>query len=145
MPHLTLPLAAVGCGLEVYIGVSNARRAALTAAKQQVPALVRARMIVDTGASGTVVDEKVLKSLALTPTGTTQILTPSTKGTPVTCPTYDVLLAVDHAKYPLVLGTVPVVGGDFSGQGIEGLIGRDVLQECLLVYDGVAGTFALAF
>ena len=145
MPHLTLPLAAAGCGLEVYVGVSDARRAALLAAKQPVPPPVRARMIVDTGASGTVIAESILHSLALTPTGTAEILTPSTRGTPVTCDTYDVLLAIEHAKYPLILGTAPIIASDFSGQAIDGLIGRDVLQECLFIYDGVSGTFSLAF
>lgn len=145
MPHLTLPLTAIGCGLDVQVGISEPRRLALQAAGRPIPPHARVEMIIDTGASCTVIEESVLQSLGLTPTGTTQILTPSTQGTPMSCPIYDVLLGVHHAKYSLMLGTVPVVASDFRGQGIQGLIGRDVLQECLFVYDGAAGTFTLAF
>jgi len=145
MPHLTLPISSAGCSLDVYVGGSDPRRDALRVANLAIPPLIAARMIIDTGASCTAIQETILKSLGLTPTGTSQILTPSSKGAPITCATYDVLLSVYHEKHPLVLGTVAVIGSDFSGQGIDGLIGRDVLQECLMIYDGTAGTFSLAF
>jgi predicted aspartyl protease len=145
MPHLTFPITAAGCELDVYVGVSKEREEALKKATQTVPPLSKIRMIVDTGATGTAIDESVLKSLGLTPTGTTQILTPSTKGTPVVCATYDILLAVYHAKFPLVQTTLPVIASDFTGQTIQGLIGCDVLRECLLVLDGASGQFTLAF
>jgi hypothetical protein len=43
------------------------------------------------------------------------------------------------------LGTVPVTGNNFTGQGIQGLIGLDVLSLCLFWVDGVAGKFTIAF
>jgi len=41
--------------------------------------------------------------------------------------------------------TLPVMAGDFRMQNIQGLLGRDVLAHCLLVYDGAGDTFSLAF
>ncbi len=102
-------------------------------------------MILDTGATATVVDEKVLQRLGLTPTGIMQILTPSTKGVPHSCATYDVMLGIYHAQHPMIENTFPVIGSDFSGQSIQGLVGCDFLSRCLMVYDGVAKTFTLAF
>jgi len=33
----------------------------------------------------------------------------------------------------------------FSGQRIDGLLGRDVLAACLLIYDGPGQSFTLSF
>ncbi|HZL35223.1 MAG TPA: retropepsin-like aspartic protease [Tepidisphaeraceae bacterium] len=110
-----------------------------------IPNVIQSRLILDTGATTTLIDESVLKSLGLTPTGTAQILTPSTGGTAITCPMYDVFLGINHPNHALSLGTIPVIGSDFTGQGIQGLVGCDVLKGCLLIYDGVSATFTLAF
>jgi hypothetical protein len=121
------------------------RSDALKAAGQAIPEYQGIRMIVDTGATVSVVEETILQKLGLSPTGMTQILTPSTKGAPFTCATYDILLAIYHAKYPLLHTTFPVIGSDFTGQGIHGLIGCDILSQCLFQFDGVGNTFNLAF
>ena len=59
--------------------------------------------------------------------------------------TYDVSLMLLHPKLTLTLGNVPVGESQLSVQGIQALIGRDVLQNCLFVYDGQSGLFSLAF
>jgi hypothetical protein len=41
--------------------------------------------------------------------------------------------------------TTPVVEANLAHQGFEALIGRDVLAQGLLVYDGKAGNLSLAF
>jgi len=42
--------------------------------------------------------------------------------------------------------TIPVVATDLLVQhGFHALIGRDVLGECVLVYNGSMGLFTLAF
>jgi len=101
--------------------------------------------MIDTGASGTAIDENAIKPLGLTPTGSTQIHTPSTRGTAATCPTYDVAVGIYHSVSPLLIATVPVIASDFTGMGFDALVGRDVLQRCLFLYDGVAGTFTIGF
>jgi hypothetical protein len=50
-----------------------------------------------------------------------------------------------HPTSQFTLDTVSVMEAALEGQGIQALIGRDILKNCLFVYDGKAGTFALAF
>jgi predicted aspartyl protease len=145
MPHLTNPFSA-GCPIiELYVTVSAYRQTALIAANQPVPPWQTARAVIDTGASGTCIDPGILKPLNLTPTGTIAIQTPSTSGSTHQCLQYDVMLGIYHSTSSKILGTVPVIATDLASQGIQALIGRDVLSSCLLIYDGIAETFSLAF
>jgi hypothetical protein len=41
--------------------------------------------------------------------------------------------------------TLPVIECDFSTQGFQALIGRDILRHCIFVCDGPADTFRLEF
>lgn len=57
-----------------------------------------------------------------------------------------------HASYsvrqtlptPLMV-TLPVIECDFSTQGFQALIGRDVLHHCVFVFEGPTDTFRLEF
>jgi len=47
---------------------------------------------------------------------------------------------------PLFISNLPVVCAELlHAQGFHVLVGRDILSECLLVYDGVNGFFSLAY
>ena len=39
----------------------------------------------------------------------------------------------------------PVIASVLSVQGIEALVGRDILDRCLLIYNGSEGRFTFAF
>lgn len=145
MPHLTVSFSSSGPLIDLSVGVSAQRRGALEKAGVQVPPFQRARALIDTGASATCIDPAILKPLGLTPTGTIHIHTPSTSGKPYICEQFDVGLGIDHPKDPMVLLTVPVIATELAAQGISALIGRDVLASCLLIYNGVEGTFTLGF
>lgn len=148
MPHLTLNLSPAGAVLDVHVGVSQARRNALTAANQPVPTAVPTRALIDTGASCTCIDQSILNQLGLSPTGTALIHTPSTGAAPQTANQFDIsLLIVFGTPLRLLYGnhTIPVVESDLSTQGIDALIGRDILAASLLVYDGETGLFTLSF
>ncbi len=74
--------------------------------------------------------------------------TPSTAGVPVQCNQYDVSAYIpDNGSSGggFYIGALPVVEASFAGQGIEGLIGRDIIDRCTLVYNGSAGMFTLAY
>jgi hypothetical protein len=145
MPHFTLPITPEGAVISLQIGLSAPRIAALQKTNAPVPQAVVLRCLIDTGASGTCVDAAALAPLGLTPTGTTLISTPSTGQTPHQCLTYDVGIMFAHQDGYRLFGTIAVVATDFSVQSIDGLLGRDVLGSCLLVYDGTAKTFSIAF
>lgn len=145
MPHLTLQITPLGPVMDVLVGVSRPRAAALTQAGQPIPNPVAVRGLVDTGASCTCIDPGVLTSLNLTPTGSQPVHTPSTQGTPVNQLQYDVSLILPHPGISYSFHSLAVIQSQLAVQGIQGLIGRDVLDRCLLVYDGPLGAFTLAF
>jgi hypothetical protein len=37
------------------------------------------------------------------------------------------------------------MAADLSVQGIDALIGRDVLRDCIFIYNGSVGLFTIAF
>jgi hypothetical protein len=106
---------------------------------------VVARLLVDTGASNTLIDVGLLNQLGLQPTGQVDVSTPSTDGQPVAMLQYDVGLLLPHSANSRFFPTIAVTGANFQAHGIHGLLGRDVLAHCLVVYDGPANLYALAF
>ncbi len=76
--------------------------------------------------------------------------TPSTGATPHKAELYDVSLRIYGASATqpaLYRGTLAVMAAKdlFAAQSIHALIGRDVLEACLLVYNGTTRQFTLAF
>lgn len=119
----------------------------MQSAGQTPPAPFLAEMLLDTGASHTNIDQSIVTSLGLTPTGTSQMLTPSTGSTPVTVPTYDVGMVITGGLHGAqhVIPAQPVSACDFSAQGIHGLLGRDFMQTARLTYSGVDNLCYLSF
>jgi predicted aspartyl protease len=145
MPHLTLQIAPGGPLVDILVGVSAGRLQALKQAAKPIPNAIQIRALIDTGASCTCIDPAVLKNLGLSPTGSTPIHTPTTGDQAHNANQYDVSLVLLHPKLQLTLQAVPVVEASLMIQGIQALIGRDVLKNCLFVYDGQTGIFTLAF
>jgi hypothetical protein len=113
--------------------------AALNKAGLPTPTVAIANLLVDTGASQTAINSSILAGLGLSPTGTQQVHTPSTQGVPHVCNTFDVGLMVHGALMSQVVHFVPalpVLDGQFKPQGVDGLLGRDVLASCRVTYSG---------
>ncbi len=132
--------------IDMVIGVSGARHQALLAAGQPIPPVQSVRAMVDTGASCTCVDPMIFEALQLQPTGKTPMLTPSTGSTPVDADTYDVAIFIPNKAGGLAIHNMPVTASHlFIGQGFHALAGRDILQRCVLNYNGSLGLFTLAY
>lgn len=121
------------------LSLVSAAEEALRAAGTPVPAPVQILMMVDTGASGSVVAPGLAGQLGLQPVGVQQVLTPSTP-TAVMMPSYAARLTLPSG--PSFETTV--IEAPLQGQGIQGLVGRDVLAECVLIYIAYANQFTLA-
>lgn len=146
MPHFTIAIDPLrGPIIKLYVGVSGPRGKALSAAGLPIPPVILVEFLVDTGASSTVVDAETIAPLNLTPTGATQVHTPTTAGAGESRFLYDIAMLMYHPDNTRVFATHPVIATDFKSQGIGGLLGRDVLASCLLVYDGATGNYSLAF
>lgn len=148
MPHLSGQITPWGPLINVVVVVSAPRAAALTAAGQPFPTPAVARLVVDTGASLTAIDATVLKQLGLTPKGKTPIHTPSTQGQPHEADEYDVGITIyghDTQVPCYTIPTLPVIEGNFKSQGIDGLLGRDVLIMARMIYGGPDNWYGLSF
>lgn len=145
MPHVTQTIQASGPILECRVGVSVDRAKALKSTSSPIPPTVLIQGLVDTGASASTIDPTVVEALGLTPTGQAMMITPTTGAVPQPCATFDISLTLVHPNLQLRLGALPVCESVLAHQGFEMLIGRDVLKQCLLVYDGQDDTFTLAF
>lgn len=146
MPHFTLATEpGVGPLLSVLVGPSVPKIKALQQSGIAPPPPIMMRFLIDTGASHTCVDQNSIAPLSLIPTGSVSVHTPSTGANPVEQFLYDVSIYIHHDESPKLLSVMPVCAADFSGQPIDGLLGRDFLRSCLFVYDGVAQTHSIAF
>lgn len=147
MPHFSLNLLADGPIVTVVVGISEARAKALGAAGNTLPSPVPIRALLDTGASCTCLDPSVFAALGLTPTGSVNVNTPSTGATPHVADQYDISLAVSASSGPpLLLLTVPAIACELlASQGFHALIGRDILESCILIYNGQTKSFTLAY
>lgn len=148
MTHFTLQIQGLGPLVKASIGVSAGREAALKAAGQPVPSFVHVTALIDTGASCTCVDPTMLAPLGLSSTGPARVTTPSTGTTAVHYQQFDVCLLIagfSLAQPIFRRDTIAVVELDLKGLGVDVLIGRDILSECVLHYNGVTGAYTLAF
>lgn len=146
MPHLTLSFDRFGPLVQVGVGVSQSMRKVLLDAGERIPDLQPANALIDTGASASMVDPAIVAPLGLTPVSFSPVLTPSTAGVPVMQPVYDVSIWMYHPQTKHVWErSFPVLCASLRSQGIDMLLGRDILSECLLVLDGRANQFAIAF
>ena len=145
--HATCLITALGPLINVIIAPSRPRVQALVAAGLHVPTPVSINLLVDTGASLTSIDDRHIQALGLSPTGTTLMHTPSTGATPVSVPLYDIELAITgHAGAGVhALPSMPVMGCSFGAQGIDGLLGRDLLARGRLIYSGLDNIVMISF
>ena len=148
MPLLTGPLTPGGAIIDVLVGVSRPRRALLVKHQFRVPAPVHVRALIDTGASVSGFAPRVFAALDLTPVGRIAILTPSTPAdAPHESDLFDVSLALvaDGGTHPFPDTRVMSADCWHPDEGVEALIGRDILDHCFFQYMGVDRRFTLAF
>lgn len=146
MSHFSFLVEGSGPLLTVLVGLSVPRVQALTNAGQIVPSPIIARMLVDTGASMTSIGPKFVSELGLVPTGSISMHTPSTGATPHVVATYDVALYFSgHEGAMHSIQVQSVMECDLGSQGIDGLIGRDILSKASLTYFGPGSICYLSF
>jgi hypothetical protein len=136
--------ALSGCTIPIYLTVSKAHEDVLKSTKQPVPPPYIGTGLIDTGAMMSCIDPQVVKRLRLVPTGRMNVLTPSTGATPHATLKYDVSMHIFEPKSNYMLSrAVAVAESELQPQGLDAIIGMDVLSHCLLIVDGTCGEFKL--
>jgi hypothetical protein len=131
-------LQAVGPIVEIKIAVGGALESALRAAGKQVPTPISAVGLIDTGATGSVLQQGLAARLGLNPVGVTLINTPSSANVP--CHEFIVRLMFPSN----VIFETTAIEAPLQGQPIQCLIGRDVLSQSVLTYVGYMNQFTLS-
>lgn len=141
MPSITVSLSPKGAIVNVIIGASHPRLTAYKAAGQTPPATVTGQFLIDTGASCTCVDPALIKSLGLPQIGKVAISTPSTNGGQHFCEQFDASLFIpgNPGSGGMMIPALPILTTHLQSQGIDGLIGLDVINRCTLIYSGTPG------
>jgi hypothetical protein len=146
MPHFTFPTDAQGMTLDVLVGLKQSQVRALRSAGRPIPAPIRLRAIIDTGADVSAVTPRALAPFGLTSVGSVLTITAGGFGA---ADSYEVGLSVPPptgVQVPnLVRPAWIVIDLLASPPGIDALIGMDLLSECLLILDGPGGRFTIAF
>ena len=95
--------------------------------------------MIDTGATGSVIQPALVQQLGLQPVGVVNISTPSSENVP--CYQYNVRLIFPNN----VIVEAIAIEAPLRGQQTQCLIGRDVLAHGVLVYTGYINKFTLSF
>lgn len=105
--------------------------------------------LVDTGAERTTVNDQVFRSLGIDkyPSSQTRLVGVTSKGVPSVADVFDVQLEIVNYKSGgnFVVDPLAVTSWPLLNAGIEGLIGRDILNQVTLTYDGRNRRFEIAF
>ena len=101
---------------------------------------IKLSAMIDTGASNTAISKGVFDKLGINPVGTTLINTPSS--TNINCNQFNVqIIFPNNVSIPSII----ITEAPLQGQHIQCLIGRDILQYGVLIYNGYDNSFTLSF
>lgn len=139
-------LTAAGAFTNVDIDLPQQVAASVMAGGQTAPPSVSGVALVDTGATLTCVHEALLTGLGLNPTGA---VTSGTAAGPTQQSMYFARLTFPQLGWT---GELPVAGVDLTGQqvgttppqSIVALLGRNLLQNWMLVWNGPGGMWSIA-
>jgi hypothetical protein len=146
MPTLTGPITADGALVTVAIGVSEPRRQKLQRFNFPIPAPAQVPSILDPGSPFTLADIDSIQHLGVA-SYVSQSLRSSASGLAIyMLPVYRLSVTLlDASGQPLKYWPeVDVLGATYAPNAVvHGVFGRDLLADCIFLYDGKAGSFSL--
>jgi len=127
-----------GPRLQVSVTLEQNALQTLAAQGKPVPVPKVGLALIDTGASHTCIDEQTAKELGLPVIDVGYMVSATHEKVP--CNIYPMSMATPIAT----LNCPRAMGASLAGQGLVALIGRDVLQICVLHYNGLIGQYTIA-
>ena len=134
-------LAPNGPALPIEISIPDSYVDLLQIASIPIPSPLSGSALIDTGARFTAVDINVLQQLGIDPVSTIEVITPSGRE----------IQGIYMVRIGFVGTSIPpfqpwwVTGSQLQAFGHIALIGRDILNQSLMVYDGKHGMWTIAF
>ncbi len=147
MRTLRVPIGRAGALIDIEIGVSTARRNALVRQGREVPPAVKVPFLVDTGASSSMVDDSIMRTLQLTPTSAAQFHSASSNGLAQSCDVFDVSVLLGGTGRPTAMrfDPLPILATAFINHPSQGLLGRDVLNHLQLEWNGPGTLLTISY
>lgn len=130
--------------LGIQVSIPDAMAQALREKGEAVPAPIIGNALIDTGASNTCIDDAVMQQLGVPATNSVKL------GSAAGHNEHNVYMAkITFAGIPGVELNYSVVGVNLKDQfspnvPLIGLLGRDLLSNCVLIYNGTLGMFTLS-
>lgn len=147
MRDLAVPILGSGALIEVHVDLSDPRRTMLRRLRHPIPPPVKATLLIDTGASMSLLDAALMRSLQLTPTSATAYHSTSTSGVAQQCDVYDIGLVLGGiaTQNSFRIDPLAVMANAFINQPFDGLLGRDVLARVQMAWNGPTQRLILSY
>ena len=138
--HPSIALFQRGPIIQVSVTIEENVGKGLLAQGKPLPIPKTGLALIDTGATGTCIDEQVAKELGLPAIDVGKMTSATHKDQQ--CSIYPVQIVIQPTN--LILNAPRTMGAALAAQGLIALIGRDVLRVCTFFYNGPGGNFTLS-
>ena len=126
--------------VQVTVSIGHAIAQQILQQGGTLPPPVSGLALIDTGATSTCVDDGAAQTLHLPAIDVVTIASASHSSTEQNV--YPI--SVEVVGLPIAINAPRAIGAPLNSQGLLVLIGRDLLQHCVLVYNGITGSFSLS-
>jgi hypothetical protein len=132
--------------VELYLSRGTTYAELMSEDRESPPAALLVRALVDTGASRTQVDLSRLEQIGVIEVGEVEVFTASSGESPELQQEYFIDVSQAGDLPGTLVKDLRVVGSaKLGGLRVDMLLGRDVLDHCLLVFDGRNRRFSLSY
>ncbi len=136
MPHYTVMIGSDSPTIDLAVAVSRVWQRRRAAQGRPMPSPTTVRGLIDTGSDLSVVHPQILQQLSLQAVGSVRIRRPGAGGGFRLAAIFDVQLLIGGAAPDAHWISTQVVSAAPSTPTVLALIGRDVLEQCTLFYNG---------
>ncbi len=133
-------LSIRGPVLQVTLGLEESVAAQIVQQNKPIPQPIPGLALVDTGASVTCIDNKIAEQLGLPVVDKVKMASASHDATEQNV--YPVL--IDFTGFKIRVNAQRVMGASLGNQGLAVLVGRDLLQNFTLFYNGITGEITMS-
>lgn len=126
--------------IQVSVSIAQTFAVQLTQQGQSLPNPITGFALIDTGASMSCIDNNVAQQLNLPVINVANMASASHSSTQANI--YPVKFEI--LGWGITLDSNQTMGAALQVQGLIALLGRDLLQHCILIYNGNTGTISLS-